>query len=195
MARRSVFMEAGLADDGLIGLRLRLLREAHGWSQRELARRAGLSHGTISFIERDAISPSIGNMRQILETLGMTLSEFFAPPASNAPQYFFSRNDLVNVGSGGVELWQLGQSLVGRPLQVLYEIYPPGAETARDPYRVEGGEEGGFVIEGEIEATIGDQVRILKPLEGYLFPTSLPHKLRNVGENRCVIVSATTPPV
>jgi mannose-6-phosphate isomerase-like protein (cupin superfamily) len=60
---------------------------------------------------------------------------------------------------------------------------------------VEGGEEGGFVIEGEIEATIGDQVRILKPLEGYLFPTSLPHKLRNVGENRCVIVSATTPPV
>lgn len=184
-----------MIDDALIGERLRVLRAAKGFSQRELARRSGLTHGTISFIERDKISPSIGTMRQILESLNMTLSEFFALQAPAKPQHFFKREDLINVGTGGVELLQLGKSLVGRPLQVLLEFYPPGAETAREPYTVQGGEEGGVIVEGEIEATIGDEVRILKTYEGYLFSTSLPHKLRNVSDKRCVIVSATTPPV
>lgn len=186
--------EQGL-DDSAIGRRLQEIREERGLSQRELARRAGLTHGTISFIERDKISPSIGTMRQILDCLGLTLSDFFAREEAPPNQHFFEYRDLVDVGSGGVKLLQVGRSLVGRPLQVLLEFYPPGAETARAPYRVAGGEEGGVVVQGEIEATIGDEVRILKQYEAYLFPTSLPHKLRNVSDRECVIVSATTPPV
>lgn len=178
-----------------IGERLRDIRRGQGMSQRELARRAGITHGTISFIERNQISPSIGTMRQILDCLGMTLSEFFAPEAEQPASYFFSRKDLFDVGSGGVKLLQLGKSLVGRPLQMLLEFYPPGAETSREPYRTEGGEEGGIIVQGEIEATIGDEVRILRKYDAYLFPTKLPHKLRNVSDKECVIVSATTPPV
>ncbi len=182
-------------DETKIGERLQAIREAQGFSQRELARRAGLTHGTISFIERDKISPSIGTMRQILDCLGLTLSEFFARDAEPSTRYFFEHKDLIDVGSGGVKLLQVGKSLVGRPLQVLLEFYPPGAETSGAPYSVEGGEEGGVVIEGEIEATVGEEVRILRTYDAYLFPTSLPHKLRNVSDKRCVLVSATTPPV
>lgn len=182
-------------DEADLGRRLHDLRTERGLSQRELARRAGTTHGTISFIERNKISPSIGTMRQILDCLGLTLSEFFAPDAQPASSYFFRRQDLVDVGSGGVQLLQVGKSLKGRPLQVLLEFYPPGAETAGAPYRVEGGEEGGIVVEGEIEATVGDEVRILRQYDAYLFPTSLPHRLRNTGDKRCIIVSATTPPV
>ena len=179
----------------LVGNRLKEIRKAKGISQRELARRAGLTHGTISFIERDKISPSIGTMRQILDHLDMTLSEFFAAESPENDKYFFKMDELVDVGSGGVSLLQVGKSLVGRPLQVLLEFYPPGAETSKKPYRADGGEEGGVVVEGEIEATIGDEVRILKKHDAYLFPTSIPHKLRNVGDKQCILVSATTPPV
>ena len=139
--------------------------------------------------------PANKYMRQILESLGLTLSDFFARENDAAPVYFFRHRELAEVGTGGVSLLQVGRSLVGRPLQVLLETYPPGAETAKEPYRVDGGEEGGVVIEGEIEATIGDEVRILKRFDAYLFPTSLPHKLRNVSGRVCRIVSATTPPV
>jgi transcriptional regulator with XRE-family HTH domain len=121
-------------DDTDIGQRLHAIRLQNGLSQRELARRAGLTHGTVSFIERNKISPSIGTMRQILDCLGLTLSDFFARETEPA-RYFFTRADLIDVGSGGVSLLQVGQSLVGRPLQVLLEIYPPGAESARAPYR------------------------------------------------------------
>ncbi|WP_430388335.1 helix-turn-helix domain-containing protein [Blastomonas fulva] len=183
------------ADEARVGQRLQDLRKMHRLSQRELARRAGLTHGTISFIERDKISPSIGTMRQILECLGLTLSDFFGRDGDTSPRYFFERKDLFEVGTGGVSLLQVGKSLAGRPLQVLLETYPPGSETARLPYRVEGGEEGGVIIEGEIEATIGDEIRILRQYDAYLFPTSLPHKLRNISDRACVIVSATTPPV
>ncbi|WP_375398012.1 helix-turn-helix domain-containing protein [uncultured Sphingomonas sp.] len=182
-------------EEAEVGKRLHELRKRNGISQRELARRAGLTHGTVSFIEHGKISPSIGTMRQLLEALDLTLSHFFAPNVAPAPRYFFRRDELVEVGTGGVSLLQVGVSLVGRPLQVLLETYAPGAETAREPYRVDGGEEGGVVIEGEIEATIGDEVRVLRRHDAYLFPTSLPHKLRNTGTSVCVIVSATTPPV
>ena len=181
--------------DADIGRRLQEIREQHGISQRELARRAGLTHGTISFIERNKISPSIGTMRQILECLGLTLSEFFALEPEPPARYFYERADLLEVGTGGVSLLQVGKVLTGRPLQMLLEFSPPGAETAREPYRVDGGEEGGIVVKGEIEATVGDEVRILKQYDAYLFPTSLPHRLRNVGDVECIIVSATTPPV
>lgn len=183
-------------DQDHIGERLQAIRKAKGLSQRELARRSDLTHGTISLIEREKISPSIGTMRQILDCMDMTLSDFFAAPADEKPDYFFKMEDLVEVGTGGVSLLQLGKSLVGRPLQVLLECYPPGSETAREPYKtLQGGEEGGVVVEGEIEATIGTETRTLRKYDAYLFPTTLPHKLKNASDKQCVIVSATTPPV
>ncbi|MDX1657167.1 MAG: helix-turn-helix transcriptional regulator, partial [Candidatus Competibacteraceae bacterium] len=36
-----------------LGARLRVVREARGLSQRELARRAGVTNGTISLIEQN----------------------------------------------------------------------------------------------------------------------------------------------
>ena len=185
----------GSADSAIVGARLMEIRKQKGLSQRELARRAGLTHGTISFIERDKISPSIGTLRQVLDCFGMTLSEFFAAEGAPQHQYFFRHHELVDVGTGGVSLLQIGKSLVGRPLQVLLEFYPPGAETSREPYRAEGGEEGGVVVEGEIEVTIGEEVKVLRKYDAYLFPTSLPHKIRNPGPIEAVVVSATTPPV
>src|SRR5687768_15322669 len=94
-----------------IGNRLAELRADHGWSQRELARRSNLTHGTISFIERNKISPSIGTLQQILRPFGLTLAEFFAGRDEAAPTYFFRRADLVEIGSGGVSLLQVGKSL------------------------------------------------------------------------------------
>ena len=172
-----------------VGERLKALRNRYGLSQRKLADRAGLTHGTVSHIERNKISPSIGTLRQILDAIPMTLSDFFADQGERQPVFFYSKDDLLEVGSGGVSLLQIGKNLNGLPLQILLERYPPGTETASTPYRCRSGEEGGFVIEGEIELTIDGRTRVLKANEGYLFPSHLAHKMRNVGDVDCVIVS------
>ena len=69
---------------------------------------------------------------------------------------------------------------------------PPGSDTG-DSMLAHDGEEGGVVIAGEIEVTVGEQVRVLKAGEGYYFESRVPHRFRNVGEVDAVIVSANTP--
>lgn len=177
-----------------VGTRLRYLRDLHGLSQRELARRAGLTHATIGGIERDAISPSVGSLRKILDSFPMTLSEFFALDPERETQVFFGHAELMEVGGGGISLQQVGRNLKGRPLQVLLERYAPGAETAKEPYS-HVGDEGGVVIQGQVEVTVGGATRVLGPGDGYLFSSRLPHKFRNVGDEEAVVVSANTPPV
>lgn len=56
------------------------------------------------------------------------------------------------------------------------------------------GEEGGVIISGEIEVTVGDQREILGPGDAYYFDSNLPHRFRNIGTEPCHIVNAATPP-
>ena len=56
------------------------------------------------------------------------------------------------------------------------------------------GEEGGIVLRGKIELTVGDQVQTLLPGDAYYFKSTLPHRFRNPGNEECEIVSACTPP-
>ena len=55
-------------------------------------------------------------------------------------------------------------------------------------------EEGGVVLRGRLEVTVGDQRRVLGPGDAYYFNSRLPHRFRTVGEEVCEVVSACTPP-
>ena len=68
-----------------VGERLKALRSRYGLSQRKLADKAGLTHGTVSHIERNKISPSIGTLRQILDAIPMTLSDFLRTRERGTP--------------------------------------------------------------------------------------------------------------
>ena len=61
-----------------IGIRLQAVRKGKGLSQRELAKRVGVTNSTISLIERDRISPSVDTLSAILDALGTTLPGFFS---------------------------------------------------------------------------------------------------------------------
>ena len=61
-----------------LGLRLRSLREFYGWSQRELAKRAGVPNSAISVIEQGTVSPSVISLEKVLNGFPISLSDFFA---------------------------------------------------------------------------------------------------------------------
>ena len=56
-----------------VGARLRALRLMHGLSQRELAKRAGVSNAIISLIEQNRSSPSVGSLKKVLDGLPVSL--------------------------------------------------------------------------------------------------------------------------
>lgn len=180
------------ADAG-IGRRVRELRRRFGLSQRELARRAGLTNATISMVERGRISPSVGSLRKIVDCFGLPLSEFFSDKPFVVRPVFFPAGELTELAGGPISFRQVGRNLEGRALQVLHEVYRPGADTGPAPYHHKG-EEAGVVVRGRIEVTVGAETRVLGPGDAYYFDSRTPHRFRNVGSEECEIVSACTPP-
>ncbi|SMC65990.1 cupin domain-containing protein [Primorskyibacter flagellatus] len=180
-----------------IGKRLQTIRKAHGLSQRELASRAGLTNGTISLIEKDRTSPSVASLKSLLDAIPISIAEFFADIEETAePKLFYLPHEFIEVapksGPAAVSLRQLGNAST-HALQLLDETYPPKADTGPELLS-HIGEEAGIVIEGQIEVTVGDVVKVLGPGAGYLFDSREPHRFRNVGTTVCRIISACTPP-
>ena len=91
-------MEASVGFD--LGARLKSLREAHGLSQRELAKRAGVSNAIISMIEQNRSSPSVGLLKKLLDGFQISLAEFFAADLKPRPQIFFNAEELVELAGG-----------------------------------------------------------------------------------------------
>jgi transcriptional regulator with XRE-family HTH domain len=176
-----------------LGTRLRLVRERRGLSQRELARRAGVTNGTISLIEQNKNSPSVASLKKVLDGIPMSLSEFFALDVPTGDQVFFGENELLELTRGKVSFRQVRSDLRGSSLQILHERYEPGADTGKAMLRHDS-EEGGIVLKGRIEVTVGEQRRVLGPGEAYYFDSRVPHRFRNVGSEPCELVSACTPP-
>ncbi|NTS33743.1 cupin domain-containing protein [Phyllobacterium sp. BT25] len=176
-----------------LGGRLRFLRERQGLSQRELAKRAGVTNSTISLIESNQTNPSVGALKRILDGIPIGLAEFFALEPDRRQKVFYEAGDLVEIGKGNISYRQIGENLFGRMLQILKERYEPGGDTGKIPL-VHEGEEGGIVISGRLEVTVDDERRILGPGDAYYFESRRPHRFRCVGPNPCEVVSACTPP-
>lgn len=176
-----------------LGARLKAVRESSGVSQRELARRAGVTNAMISLIERNRCSPSVALLKRVLEGLNTTLGKFFAADLPPREQIFFRSRELTPLGEGKISFRQVGADLRGRRIQLLHERYAPGADTGETMLRHEA-EEGGVILRGQIEITVGRDRRVLGPGDAYYFDSLRPHRFRNVGSVDCEIISACSPP-
>lgn len=190
------------SDEFDVGARLRAMRQATGLSQRRLAELSGVPHSQIAMIETNRSSPSVASLRRILGGLGVTLAEFFEPDRPATDAIIFRSHELRDLSSllpgaapgrsGRIHLAQVGDARTHN-LQILYERYEPGADTGRA--RLEHpGAEGGVVIAGIIELTVGSRTEVLRAGDSYLFQSSTPHRFRNPGTDEAVVVSACTPP-
>ena len=78
-----------------IGEKIKNLRLAEGLTQDELAKRADLTKGFISLLERDLQSPSLDTLELILNALDTTPSEFFEEEGREV--VVFSRKQRVTI--------------------------------------------------------------------------------------------------
>ena len=145
--------EAAIESD--VGPRLRALRTRLGLSQRALAKRAGVPSSTVSLIEGGHTNPSIGSLKRLVDAAGISLGDFFNLEVRDENQVFFKASDLVEISRGDVSYRQVGASGASS-LQILYETYQPRSDSGRILLSHEG-EEGGIVISGKLEVTVGDQ--------------------------------------
>ena len=177
-----------------IGAKIRELRRRRQLSARQLALRSGISHSTISLLERDRLSPSIDTLSAILEAMGSTLTGFFSELDASRPYSPFYRfEDLAEIGRpDGISYRMVGINHPNRHLLMLRETYTPGADTGEAFSHT--AQEAGTVIKGTVEVTVGKETRRLEAGDAYYFDSQTPHRFRNSTDAPAELISAITPP-
>lgn len=176
-----------------VGQRLKQLRERAGASQRDLARRSGMSPASISAIELGKVSPSVESLKRLLDCLGETLADFFSVGAQPKPLAFFGPDDLEEISLGLIHYRQLSGTPDRDSLQFVRATANPGSDT-RSVTHQDYDAEIGYVLSGRIEVSIDEETRELGPGEGYVIRGHKRIRIRNASNEDCQYIFVSTIP-
>ncbi len=179
--------------DNEIGTRLKALRTMYKLSQREVAKRSGVTNSTISLIEQGRVSPSVDSIKKISNSFSLSLVEFLTMNVEEDGDIFFAKEDLLSFFEKGAHLKLVGANRKDRKLRFLHERYEQGASSGEHMLSCDS-EEAGIIIKGQIELTVGQASRVLGEGDSYYINNNIPHRFKNVGKGDAIIISAETPP-
>ena len=175
---------------GRFGEQIRSLREAHNWSVEALAKATGQTPEFVEQVESDEISPPVSFLVSLAGALSID------------PGTFLHKEEKAVIRD------QRAKAFYKRTKNYSYETLTPGAENshlrafmvtiesqhAHKPveYKHEG-EEFIFVMEGDLEFTLGGKMHVLKAGECIHFNSDIPHKLKSLSNNptRCLVMLYT----
>ncbi len=173
-----------------LGAKLRDMRQEKNLTQEELADRCELTKGYISQLENDLTSPSIATLRDLLNALGSTLSDFFREEPEE--KIVFPVAEYIEKVSDGMRWnWVIPNAQKNMMEPVLVEL-DAGASTQTDfPHE---GEEFGFVLEGKIAVVRDGKSHPAKRGESFYFTANKEHFIRNTGKSKAKFLWISTPP-
>jgi len=184
-----------IASQAAVGRDIRALRKSRGLTLAELALKVGRSIGWMSQAERGLSALSINDLRLIARALDAPISWFFAhegvPEAERG--YVVRAGSRRRIGSieGGLTEELLSPDL-GGAFEVVHSVFEPGAELAEPVVRPT--EEAGYIVEGRFELEVGGRHFTLGAGDSFRVKGE-PHRWRNPGPGRTVIVWVIAPPV
>jgi transcriptional regulator with XRE-family HTH domain len=187
---------AGELED--IGGRLRAERDRVGISQRELARRVGLSPSMISQIESGISKPSVSTLYGIVTELGVSLDDLFGANGAEAvpeaddgtasdvsthvgPMVRVEDRHVIDLDSG--VRWERLTSHQHEHVDFLHVVYDVGGSSASEGKLMRHpGREYGVVLEGTLGLRLGFEEYTLGPGDSIAFDSTQPHRLWNAGD-------------
>ena len=177
-----------------IGDRLREERVRAGLSQRELARRLGLSASLISQLESGQSRPSVGTLYSIVTELGVSLDNVIrgdgdgrSPPSDGDVP--IDRSPVAHPGvrpsidlDSGVR-WEELAADHEEGIDFLLATYEVGGASTPDRSLMRHhGREYGYVLSGTLGIQIAFQEHELGPGDSIAFDSTTPHRLYNKGD-------------
>nr|WP_313664756.1 cupin domain-containing protein [Shinella sp.] len=180
-----------------LGTRLRLARQTRGLTLKALADEAHCSESLLSKIENGKASPSLPMLHKLVKVLGTNIGWMFEEADGEEGIVFRAgTRPLISLDplrrGEGISLERIIPYSPGHLLQCNIHHVEEDGESAGPIEHV--GEEVGYVIAGEIELIVGDEVFRLNPGDAFVFKSELPHHYRNVGTGRASIFWVNTPP-
>lgn len=183
-----------------VGERIRELRETKGLSLREMADLTGFSTALLSQMENHLISPSLGTLIKISRALEVRLGFFFGE-GSGEPYTIVRKDERKKVSrfaskngvKYGYSYESLGFNKRDRHMEPFLVTLEPATLKSTKTSTHEG-EEFIFVLEGEMEVTLGNHTDILYPGDSIYYDSTIPHRVqcRKDKETKIVAVLYTS---
>jgi XRE family transcriptional regulator, regulator of sulfur utilization len=166
-----------------LGKTIQRLRKAYNMSLGELSEQSGVAKSIISQIERNETNPTLSTVFRLSRALDTSIDEvlkadngtaFLQHQSKSAIPILESQDGLCRLAIvGPLNLIDLTQwyDFQAKPNGLLEsDPHPPGTV------------EHIYMIKGEIEITVGDEVKFAKQGEAIRYRADVPHKIRNIGE-------------
>ena len=170
-----VVLEAG---PPRIGERLKSARRARRLTLTDVAEASGLTKGFLSKLERDQTSASVAALVRVCAALGISPGSLFEAP---------SGGETVRAGSyppisfGGQGLTEYLLTPAGeRRMQAILSEIAPGGGSGEETYALPADVEFVFVLEGDLQVTVGGEVTVLGAGDAFTFSPRTEHGFRSV---------------
>lgn len=172
------------APSATVGPRIKALRDAMGFSLRDLAERSGVSAPMLSQVERGETSPTLAVAEKIAAGLELTLSQLLR--LDEGQHVSISRaGERRHSERGGHRFEELTPPLPGQRADVSVHTLEPGASTGgrEDPPMHEpGSRETAVVLNGTLALFVEGARHDLASGDSVTFDADLPHHFENDGE-------------
>ena len=182
-----------------LGQRLRELRKENDVTLVELSQASGVDAATISRIETGKMTGTLESHVRMAAALGIKLSDLYegvqeAGIDGVTVQEASGRADVYVHQAGKASMVMLTTDVLKKKLMPVLITIEPGGGTNQEEAKV-GTEKFVYVLDGEIEARIGERSHLLKKASTLYFEASMPHSLHNPGKRPARCLSVVTPPV
>lgn len=184
-----------LSKTASLGADLRALRKSRGLTLSALSDQLGRSVGWLSQVERDMSEPSISDLRQIAEAMGVPMSLLFGQDSAPVEEqgYVVRSGARRPMGSGEEGLIEelLSPDLTD-DFEMIHSTFQPRSKMQTPAHRPT--QEVGYIISGKLDLKIGDRAFTVGPGDSFRFRGE-PYAWSNPYDEPAVAIWVIAPPV
>ena len=188
-------MNQHVPQSATLGADIRALRKARGLTLAEIAERLGRSVGWLSQVERDMSEPSISDLRQIAQCLGVPMSMLFAHSAAPADEqgHIVRAGARRPMGSGEEGLIEelLSPDLTD-DFEMVHSTFAPNSRMQKPANRPT--QEVGYMISGKLDLLIDGRSYTVGPGDSFRIKHE-PYHWSNPYDEPAVAIWVIAPPV
>lgn len=183
------------------GAALKALRTQRGWTLAEVSKRTGLPISTLSKIENERVSLNYDKLALLSASLGVDISQLFAPPLGRAPGTVIGRRSITLGGQGQVietgnygHIYPATDFLNKRFVPIIAELRAHSLEEFGDFIR-HPGEEYAYVLEGTVAFHTELYAPLLmRPGDSIYFDSGMGHAYLAAETGPCRVLSICSGP-
>lgn len=176
-----------------LGERIRKARELRGLTLKDLSSRTGISVAMLRKIENNQVIPPLGELIKLGKAVEMKMG-YFLSSGEEKPMTVVRADSRKPIS-------RFGAKRSARYGYFYESLAPEKANRFMEPFLItmvpseikelscHDGQEFIFVLEGEMQAQVGDQVEILRPGDAIYYDSQTPHLVKCAGSRTTKILA------